>query len=75
MIMLAKERFKSFRMFFFLFFTSIIVTELVKNNQTTVLFGQKCQHFGNSTLFDLQEVDQRSQYFRQLKFKSGPRYP
>ena len=52
---------------FFRFFIAIIVTELARKNRKTILFCQKGQHFGNSTLFDLEGVDPRSQNFGQKK--------
>ena len=63
-----KEHFKSFRMFFFRFFIAIIVTELARKKRKTILFCQNGQHFGNSTLFDLEGVDPQSQIFGQKKF-------
>ena len=43
------------------------MTELARKNRKTILFCQKCQHFGSSTLFDLEGVDPRSQNFGQKK--------
>ena len=55
-------------MFFFRFFIAIIVTELAQKNRKTVLFCQNGIFFLNSTLFDLEGVDPRSQNFGQKKF-------
>ena len=49
----------------FIFFIAIIVTELARKNRKTALFCQNGQQFGNSTLFDLEGVDPRSQNFGQ----------
>ena len=55
---------------FFSFFIAIIVTKpaVARKNRKAVLFCQNGQHFGNTTLFDLEGVDPWSQNVGQKKF-------
>ena len=55
-------------MFFSRFFIAIIVTELARKYLKTVLFCQNGQPCGNSTLFELEGVNPRSQNFGQKSY-------